>query len=157
MKALMRRISAYSGADLLLGVFTTDKGARAARAEYIARYKGGRSRDPWARQAYREGSLAADVVAERIRPCRSCKAGAVRDGPVTVVSAYSEGFGQVVREVDSAHASRACPRRRAASLGRAADPMPFPGYALLHEVIVDRLAPDAPEARPAPRPRRRRQ
>jgi hypothetical protein len=149
MKALIRHISEYSGADLLLGVFTTDAGAQEARAEYIARYARCCFRDPWARQPYRRVSLTADVAVDRIRACKSCATGAARAKHVTVVSVYSEGFGQVVREIDSAHVLRTCAKRRAAELSQGADSRSFPKYALLQEVAVDRLASDAPGNQPS--------
>lgn len=139
MLLLIRRISPYTGADVLLGVFTAAAQAEAARAEYLERYAAGRRSDPWRRQAYRdEGLSAQDLVLQAIE-------GPATDGAeVFVVSEYSEGFGQIVRRFDSVHASADAAAARIAEIEAAEDAQ----YALCQRARVGVTLSDAREDQP---------
>ncbi|MBI3554462.1 MAG: hypothetical protein HY077_18350 [Elusimicrobia bacterium] len=148
MKALIRTISEYTDADLLLGVFSSAKAAASARAEYIARYKSGAAKDPWARQAYHAANLRTDVMVVPMRACPACLPRGRKPERLIVVSGYAEGFGQRIRTLDSAHGSPACAKKSKAKAKRKSQVKGFPAYALLQEIQLDRLACDAADEQP---------
>lgn len=132
---LVRRISAYTGADVLLGVFTAASLADAARAAYLARYAAEPDSDPWRRQGDKEDGLSADDLVVLALP------GPADVTEVFVVSDYSEGFGQIDRTFDSLHASAAAADARIAALD--AVESAFPRYALRQLAPIDVLLSDA--------------
>lgn len=139
---LIRRISAYTGPDVLLGVFTDARRAGAARDEYRRRHLADPSRDPWREQAYKTGGLAADdLVVEAL------DAPVGMTDEVFVVSRYFEGFGQVVRKFDSVHASLAAARTREAELDALEEDEV--AYVLLQPARVDTSLSDAPDDQPS--------
>lgn len=139
--ALVRRISSYTGPDVLLGLFETVEEVEFAKATYLVRYTGSPDADPWRQQAYKDDGLAAGDLQVESFECT-----ATRGTDVFVVADYSEGFGQVVRKLNSVHRSRGSADERVAELD-AADDM-FPHYALVQEVRVGVLLSDAPEVQP---------
>ena len=69
--------------------------------------------------------------------------------PVFVVSNYKEGFGQIVRKLDSIHATPATAEARVEKLDKVqAKGFPFPRYALIDPVVVGKLHSDLPEDQP---------
>jgi len=140
MHLLIRRISSYTAADVLLGVFETAEQAQSARAAYAARYAADPDSDPWREQGYKDAGLPIGdlVIRELAAPSGSAE--------VLVVSNYSEGFGQVVRKFDSLHRSKADADRRMAELD-AQDDL-FPHYAICQRAVVGVLLSDAREDQP---------
>lgn len=137
---LVRRISAYTGADVLLGVFTAASLADDARAAYLARYAAEPASDPWRRQGYKEDGLSADDLVVLALP------GPADVPEVFVVSDYSEGFGQIDRTFDSLHASAAAADARIAALD--AVESAFPRFALRQLALIDALLSGAEEDQP---------
>src|SRR5262245_56173723 len=129
MYLLIRRISEYTAAHVLLGVFSTAQEAEAAKVAYARRYAADPLGDPWREQAYKEPGLSEhDLVVQEV-PGPACA-----DGTVFVVSNYSEGFGQVARAFDLLHRSAESAAARAAELDAADDR--FPHYALVQQARV---------------------
>ena len=142
MFLLIRRISAYTGPDVLLGVFTDRQQAEVVQNDYRARYIADPASDPWREQAYREGGLTADdLIVETLH------APAGTTGEVFVVSVYLEGFGQIVRKFDSLHASEAEAQTRMAELD--AEYEDCVSYALLQRAHIDVRLSDAPDEQPS--------
>ncbi|MCY0987009.1 hypothetical protein OV203_07740 [Nannocystis sp. ILAH1] len=137
---LIRRMSAYTSAHVLLGVFTTASLADAARAAYLARYTADPASDPWHEQAYKDDGLVAKDLEVR------CFSGPAEATEVVVVSDYSEGFGQIVRRFDSLHESMAAAEVRIAALNDVEDI--FPHYALPQLARLDALLSDAEKDQP---------
>ncbi|WP_434419988.1 hypothetical protein [Nannocystis pusilla] len=137
---LIRRMSAYTSADVLLGVFTTAALADAARAAYLARYAADPASDPWREQAYKADGLVAEDLEVR------CFSGPAEATEVVVVSNYSEGFGQTSRRFDSLHESMAAAEARIAALNDVEDM--FPHYALPQRARLDALLSDAEKDQP---------
>lgn len=136
MHLLMRKISAYTGDDLLLGVFRTLEEAERGRREYLSSVVHGTS-DPWAEQAYHEVS-DEDVV---ILPSLLRLDLAESADRVFVVSSYSEGFGQVSRSFEAIAGSNEAARDHVAAL-TAKDEGEFPYWCGIDEVLVGELSQD---------------
>lgn len=99
MKLLIRSISSYTGATLLLGVFSTLEEAQAARTKYISQYRDGEKTDPWKEQAYKgEMNLDEDVIILEDIPEIGVSRNEVE---IYIVSTYAEGFGQIMREFNA--------------------------------------------------------
>lgn len=137
---LIRRLSAYTSADVLLGVFTTAALADAARAAYLARYAADPTSDPWHEQAYKDDGLVAKDLEVR------CFSGPAEATEVVVVSDYAEGFGQIGRRFDSLHESMVAAEARIAALNDVEDM--FPHYALPQLARLDALLSDAEKDQP---------
>ena len=142
MFLLIRRISAYTGPDVLIGVFTEKQQAESVRNDYRVRYIAEPAIDPWHEQAYKEGGLTAD---ELVVQALDAPAGTTDE--VFVVSRYLEGFGQIVRKFDSMHASEVAARTRVAELN--ADEKSGVSYALLQRARIDAWLSDAPDEQPS--------
>jgi hypothetical protein len=130
MHLLIRRISPYTGKDLLLGVYRTFDEAKEYRREYLRTVLHGRS-DPWKGQAYHR------VSDDDVRILSSVRHLNVDDASrrVLVVSSCSEGFGQIVRRFEAIADSVATARAYAAKL-EARDDGQFPFYCEVDEVVV---------------------
>jgi hypothetical protein len=141
MHLLIRRISEYTAAHVLLGVFPTAQAAEAAKAEYARRCATDPTSDPWREQAYKEAGLSErDLVVQEL------PAPDLVGEEVFVVSNYSEGFGQVVREFDSLHGTSEAAEVRVAELDAVDDR--FPHYALVQRARVDVLLSDSADVQP---------
>src|SRR4051812_47021648 len=140
----MREISAYTGPDVLLGVFATHAEAKGAKAYYARVREANAAADPWKNQAIKPNVVVSeDLAVKKLR-------GKFLTGtPVFVVSNYKEGFGQVVRKLDSIHATPATAEARVEELGKVqAKGFPFPRYALIDPVVIGKLHSDLPEDQP---------
>jgi hypothetical protein len=93
---LKRTISPYTGSDLVLGCFTNFQEARDTRELYIQEYKNSTKVDPWKGQAFHDVDLEKDVVILNKIPTYDILPSANK---VIIVSSFSEGFGQIVREI----------------------------------------------------------
>ncbi|WAS95226.1 hypothetical protein [Nannocystis punicea] len=142
MFLLVRRISAYTGADVLLGVFTSPERAQAARAAYLSKKcAADPASDPWHEQAHKADGLVEDdlVIISLPGPAEAVE--------VFVVSDYDEGFGQICRDFDSIHDSAVTAERRIARLNRT--PREHSHYALLQRAELDTPLSDAEADQPA--------
>jgi hypothetical protein len=141
---LMREISAYTGPDVLLGVFATDAEANGAKAYYARVREANPAADPWKDQAIKPNVVVReDLAVKRLR------GNFLTGTPVFVVSDYKEGFGQIVRKLDSIHATLATAEAREEELDKVqAKGFPFPHYALVDPVVVGKLHSDLPEDQP---------
>ncbi|MDJ1467653.1 hypothetical protein [Xanthocytophaga flava] len=97
MFLLKRHISPYTGTDLLLGIFQEIEKAIQARIAYINKCK---SADKWAEQAYHEVNLEEDVTIEDISVLVKTDIQSFLK-TVYVVSLVEEGFGQIIKNIDS--------------------------------------------------------
>src|SRR5688500_15279901 len=142
----MRRISAYTGPDVLLGVFATPEEAESAKAHYARVREADPATDPWKDQGYKPDMVVSrDLAVEQLPG--EYPAGTV----VCVVSDHSDGFGQEVRKLDSIHASAAEAAARVEELDAVEDEeFPFPHYAVIDPVVVGSLHSDLREDRPQP-------
>jgi hypothetical protein len=137
---LMREISEYTGPDVLLGVFATDAEANGAKAYYARVREANPAADPWKNQAIKPNVVVSEDLAVKTF-CGKFLTGT----PVFVVSNYKEGFGQIVRKLDSIHATPETAEARVEKLGKVqAKGFPFPRYALIDPVIVGNLGPRWP-------------
>lgn len=106
MHLLEREISAYTGSSLCLGIFTSRDDAESARVRYLEAIA---TNDPWRDQAYHQtGPSDLRIVEIEVVGAR-CMEG-------HLVSAYYEGFGQIVRRFVALHADRAAADAHAATL-----------------------------------------
>ena len=142
----MRRISAYTGPDVLLGVFATCDEAEAAKVHYASVREADPAADPWKDQGYKPDMVVrGDLAVEQLSG--DFPAGAV----VYVVSDHADGFGQEVRKLDSVHATAATAATRVGELDAVEDEAsPFPHYAVIDPVVVGSLHSDMPEDQPQP-------
>jgi hypothetical protein len=140
---LIRKISAYLAADILLGVFPTAQEAEQRRDAYFAMRAQTPASDPWCEQPYKpEGLKMSDLVVSDIQGSR------VSSGTVVfVISSYSEGFGQTVRRFISVHQDKAVATRQAGRL-QEADSDSYPNYYRVQEATVGQLLPDDPDLQP---------
>lgn len=141
MYALIRLISAYSGADILLGIFSTKEKANSVRNDYIAALQSGSREDPWREQAYKEDMLCEDDLILMDLSGMTDKNSKPTD-TVFVVSAYSEGFGQIMREIKSIVQTRLEAVR--AVKNHVDDG--FVSYSLFQEAVVDKELSDSRES-----------
>lgn len=140
MFLLIRRISPYTGADLLLGVFVSAEQAGAARADYLARYATGLASDPWHEQAYKAAGLVeSDLLV------RAMDTPTAMGAEVFVVSHYLDFFGQLVRQFDSLHASAEAAEARVVEVEAEDDS----GYAMVQRVRIGVSLSDASDAQPS--------
>lgn len=148
---LMRRISAYTSPDVLLGVFATHAEAEAAKAHYARVREANPATDPWKDQGYKPDMVVSrDLEVEQIPGAFST------GGLVWVVSDHSDGFGQEIRKLDSIHGSVEAAEQRLAELDAVDDPADvFPHYAVIDPVLVGRLHSDLREDQPQPEWRQR--
>ena len=99
MFLLLRKISHYSGQDLVLGLFDAFKIAEKAKKAYIS--KCGIS-DKWAKQGYHTVDFNKDLLIVDVSDILELADVAINaDLAKTfyIVSLYEEGMGQIVREV----------------------------------------------------------
>jgi hypothetical protein len=147
----MRRISAYTGPDVLLGVFARHEEADVAKAHYARIREGDPEADPWRDQGYKRHMVVSqDVHVEQLP-------GEFAPGMILfVVSDHSDGFGQERRKLDSIHADSAAAAARVEVLDAVEDEQfPFPHYAVVDPVVVGNLHSDLPEDQPQPAWRQR--
>lgn len=106
MYLLEREISAYTGSSPCLGIFTSRETAERERIQYLQAIA---VNDPWRDQAYHQTSPSD------IRVIEIDVIGAPgMEGHL--VSAYYEGFGQIVRRFVALHADRPAADMHAATL-----------------------------------------
>ena len=141
---LIRQISAYLAADVLLGVFPTVQDAEQCRNAYFAMRTQTPASDPWRKQPYKpDGLQMSDLIIKHIQ------GSAISSGTVVfVVSKYSEALGQTLRELISVHNDKAVASRQVARL-EAANTDSFLHYYRVQEAIVGQLLPDDPDLQPS--------
>ncbi len=143
----MRRISAYTSPDVLLGVFVLHAEAEAAKAHYVRAREADPAADPWKDQGYKP-----DMVVSRDVEIEPLPGDFPTGAAVYVVSDHAAGFGQEVRKLDSIHGTAASAAARVEELDAVEDEkFPFPHYAVVDPVIVGELHSDAPAEQPVPR------
>ena len=145
---LLRRISAYSGADIVLGVFPKLTAAESARDAYLIRYQ-----DPWHEQSYKTAGLAVDdLVIERH------ESDSLRDpstNELSLISVYFDGFGQLVRKIDSLHSDRSVAEQRRErieyEMEHATEPFDAPNHCVIQTIRVGDIQSDKPDDQPVSR------
>lgn len=147
MYLLMRRISAYTGPDVLLGVYATLADAEAARTHYARVRESDTAADPWKDQGYKP-----DMVVSRDLEIEQLPGDSPVGSVVFVVSDHSDGFGQEVRKLDSIHTTAAAAAARVEELDDTVEDtkFPFPHYAVVDPVIVGSLHSDLQDDQPQP-------
>ena len=137
MYLLIRTISDYVFSDIILGVFTTLKNAEQAKVFYIQQRN---NNDPWYDQPYRDTILENDVNIIEVE-------GSFQEGQIIFeVSEYSEGFGQITRDLHSWYTSKTSAEQCIEQLNAVDDS--FPHYALIDYLIVNELHSDLSEDQP---------
>lgn len=125
MFLLTRRISPYTGADLLLGVYTTESRANAARHVYIQQTA---ADDPFTEQAFYTIDLKTGTV---VLPLT----GDPGVGPeVFIVSDIGDMFGQVIRDVCGGYGTLTAAAQAARVVKRSSG---------TYGLIIERLVVDA--------------
>jgi hypothetical protein len=140
MHLLIRRISPYTGPDLLLGAFSTAYEAAAAKSEYTKKYASDPNADPWRDQAYKQQGLS-----ERDLIIREVPSAVIAD-EVFGVSNYFDRLGMIDRHFDSIHVSADSAAARKAELDAAEDQITH--YALIQGIQVGVPLSDGPEEQP---------
>jgi hypothetical protein len=142
----MRRISAYTGPDVLIGVFATLTDAEAAKDIYARIRESSPAADPWKEQGYKPDMVVSRDLAIEQLP------GEFPSGTVIfVVSDHSDGFGQEVRKLDSIQATATAAAARVDELDAVEDEeFPFPHYAVIDPVVVGSLHSDLAVDQPQP-------
>jgi hypothetical protein len=143
MHILIRKISPYSGADILLGVFTDAASAEFTRSLYWNLRAGDAVGDAWHRQGFRPDGLQDEdlITSQIVGP-------AFNDGETAyVLSLYEEGMGQLLREFISLHKDFVSAKAAQEKL-EAAITSDFPSYYIIQEVKVGELLSDAKEDQP---------
>lgn len=135
MYFLARTISAHTGPDLFLGLFTDRERAEEARRDYLRSIA---AHDRWREQAYRTVDPDADVQIREIGKDAT-------DGPsqrVYLVTAHIEAMGQITRRPLAIFSSRELADRFAEALeaGDWRDPG-TPNWCDVDEIEVDTLLP----------------
>ena len=139
MYLLIRLISPYTEANLLLGVFRTRNDVQVARTQYIAQYQDGRKEDPWKKQGYKdEVNLNDDVIVLDDIPVMGVNQNAVE---VYVVSNYAEGFGQIIRKFDAICGSEESALATVSDIKAKLDDN-FPEYCKVDKIVVGKLLSD---------------
>lgn len=138
MYILKRTISPYTGSELLLGCFRDFREARATRDSYIRQYENNQKEDPWKGQAFHDVDLEKDVVivdniAEyHIRPNAST---------VIIVSSFSEGFGQELREFHAICGSDKAAQTRIAKIRKSTQGQ-WPRFFSTQQIVLNKLLSD---------------
>lgn len=135
---LIRKISNYDGADLLLGIFDDRAKAEQCRADYLTRLK--KTSDPWAKQSYRDVSPQEDTVIEAFEFSLD-KSGAVAQ-TIYLVSQYQEGFGQIIRNYVGAFVTASEAEEYSERLD-SDEEQSFPHYCLVDQIVLNEfIQPD---------------
>ncbi|MGV3754356.1 MAG: hypothetical protein ACO1QS_03165 [Verrucomicrobiota bacterium] len=147
MHILIRKISPYTGADILLGVFTDAASAEFTRSLYWNLRAGDAEVDPWYNQSYRPPGLQSeDLVAAQI------KGPEFKNGEtVFVLSRYMDGMGQKPRMFLSLHKDAATAQTALAQAEASIGPYNLVNnYYSIQEAKVGEMLSDAREEQPRP-------
>jgi len=170
---LIRRISAYTGPDLLLGAFDSEAAAQEARKAYLQRYRPSEplpnrdgflpwlfpwfwpkpnrnpKGDPWHEQGYKaDGLVEQDLV---IQPFDL--EGELTSNEISAVSCYFDAMGQIGRKIDSLHPNRLLAERRMEEIRRESHEddglqgMP-PNFFSTQTIRINEIQSDKPEHQP---------
>ncbi len=144
MHILIRKISPYTGADILLGVFTDAASAEFTRSLYWNLRAGDAEGDIWYCQAFRPDGLQNEdlEISHIVGPELNNGATAF------VLSLYDDGMGQLSREFVSLHpdmaSAQTAQKKTAASLK-----YNFPvTYCTIQQIKIGELLSDAKEDQP---------
>lgn len=129
MYILYRRVSDYDGPSLFLGLFDSQENAERQRSAYRVVLE---QQDPWHNQSYRDVDLDNDLV---IIPIDGGLAGQQKG---YLISSYSEGFGQIIRQFHQVCSDKLRAEEIAKKL-EDDDLSSFPGWALVDEVAVNQF------------------
>lgn len=132
MKLLIRHISAYTGSDLLLGIFENQEKAMEQKTVYIEKIK---NNDRWKNQTHHTVDLEKDIKTKNI------EFDGVLDesiDEVFVVIAYAEGFGQILSDFKIITADESRANFLATELEEKEDGF-FPSYFEVEKYIYNRL------------------
>lgn len=132
MLILKRTISPYAGADILLGVFSSQKTLHVAKQQYIEYC---RDYDEYAEQAYHEVDLNNDLETIACFP-QTIQSRDLRE--VYVLSEFTEGFGQVYREIVHVYDSSVLAHEQRVALEHTAQGT-FPKHFRLEKITIDEL------------------
>jgi hypothetical protein len=134
---LLRKISPYTFPDIVLGCFTSIERANDVRSEYLALYKSGTKIDPWKEQGFKNVNLDEDVQIINLYLPTFYRL----VSSVFLVSSYSEGFGQVRREIVDLCLTRISANRKAEKLKLNAK-VGFPETFRVEEIQLNQLYQD---------------
>lgn len=147
----MRKVSPYSGPNILLGVFDSEDKAESARKSYLSRYAHKAHTadpDPWEKQAYADGGLDdKDLITQAITVADDVVA-----GEIFIVSTYVDSLGMITREINAVFASYERAMRKAIELDVATEKEEtYSGTLcefLIQKVSTNTLLSDRPEDQP---------
>ena len=135
MFLIRREISNYTNADLVIGVYESDKKAQIAKNLYIKQCA---TSDVWKDQAYRDVNLAEDVKITDVSEILSFTP-TKETASIYVVSLLFEGMGQVNREIkkifDSKIEANTFIEKQELEEG-------FVSYCILEEMRLNEIHPD---------------
>jgi len=170
---LIRRISPYSGPDILLGVFDSELFAQKARDSYFEKYspvdqqslltgwlatifpwlrsksKINLNGDQWYKQAYKADGLVKDDLIIQYFEAE----GDVTSSEISIVSCYYDSMGQIMREIDSIHSNRYIAEHRMLEIQKISENSDPPDYKLpntfnTQTIQINLLQSDSPENQP---------
>lgn len=142
---LIRKISPYSGADILLGVFSELEKAEQFRNSYVQQYRNFPEKDPWRKQAYKN-----PIILEKDLTITEHKTNLkIKDGDlIYVVSSYLDVMGQITRKIDSIYFDVEQAQKRIDELEAIEDFNEAISYAIAQTVLVGNLQSDKPSEQP---------
>ena len=105
---LVRKISPYTHADILLGVFSKLELAESVKEKYYQKYLKNPLLYPWHKQAYKsDGLLYEDLIVESYNLDLR-----IEENTISVVSIYYDFMGQIFRKIDSFYADSKAAKQR---------------------------------------------
>ena len=141
MFLLIRTISSYTNADLLLGVFTTGEDVRLEKQKYIGRIRANPDSDRWKNQAYRpDFDLEKDLYIVSSSKIEVQLDDAIPK-EVYVVSRMLEAFGQVHRELVGLYQYKTTAEEKADLIDNELDTV-SPQYGLVEKAKVGEALSD---------------
>ncbi len=141
MYILIRKISPYTGADIVLGLFCQKSQAEIATGNYLSHYYLYPEEDPWKDQAYVDEQLSPEQIIIEEYYCEC-----MPSTTVFLVSHYTDAFGKLTRMIDSVFKSKKEAVDRCRELEK--EENDFPGYAKYQEIVVGEILSDAREEQP---------
>ena len=140
MFILIRKISAYTGNDIVLGIFTEEQKAKNVLTEYRNNYLQFPELDPWKEQAYITEHLSMEQFKISVIESNN-----ISHEIVYLVTKHEEGFGQIISEIDSLHTDKELAKKYCDEADEREEDSSFPTYFTYQKIIIDELGSDIDE------------
>jgi len=138
---LIRKISPYSGENILLGIFLNRVQAQEAQSQYIGKYDDNPEQDPWRKQSYKNPMvLKEDVVIQKLNTNAQIRQGNL----VYFVSSYLDVLGQIYKKIDSLYIDKKSAREKIIGLEASENC----SYTVAQFMLIGNLHTDDPSAEP---------